>query len=136
MLRDGKWSRPVLIDFGLTRPLSGGTMTLYPALVGTIPWMSPEQLQGERARKAGDIWACGVILYQMLTGMHPFFHGIDIRNMEAEELVDLVSVPAPDLPTSVPDDLASLVKRLLIPDPPNQRGSAKRALRDLTEGKD
>lgn len=131
MLRGGKWKQPVLIDFGLVRSLTGDTMTNYPALVGSIPYMAPEQLQGERARKACDNWACGVILYQLLTGTHPFFHGIDIRAMEPEELVDLVSVPPPPLPADVPDDLTELVERLLTPDPPGARGSAARALKTI-----
>ncbi|MGC5225315.1 serine/threonine protein kinase [Micromonospora sp. DT81.3] len=131
MLRDGKWKQPVLIDFGLVRSLTGDTMTNYPAMVGSIPWMAPEQLQGEKARKACDNWACGVILYQLLTGTHPFFQGVDIRAMEPEELVDLVSVPPPPLPAEVPNDLAEVVIRLLTPDPPGARGSAARALKTL-----
>ncbi|MGB4135219.1 MAG: serine/threonine-protein kinase [Microbacterium sp.] len=131
LLRGGKWKHPVLIDFGLVRSLTGNTMTKYPALVGSVPWMAPEQLQGEKARKACDIWACGVVLYQVLTGRHPFLEGINMRAMEPEELVELVSVPPTPLPPDVPADLAELVLRLLTPEPANARGSAKRALRDL-----
>ncbi|CAH0172909.1 serine/threonine-protein kinase [Microbacterium sp. Bi128] len=131
MLRDGKWKQPVLIDFGLVRSLTGDTMTRYPAMVGSLPWMAPEQLQGEKARKACDNWACGVILYQLLTGTHPFFHGVTIGALEAEELVDLVSVPPRSLPANVPADLTELVVRLLTPEPAGARGSAGRALKDL-----
>lgn len=131
MLREGKWKHPVLIDFGLVRSLTGDTMTKYPAMVGSLPWMAPEQLQGEKARKACDNWACGVILYQLLTGTHPFFHGVDIGALEAEELVDIVSVPPRALPEDVPADLAEVVMRLLTPEPAGARGSASRALKDL-----
>lgn len=133
LLRQGDWKHPVIIDFGLVRSLSGNTMTAYPALVGSIPWMAPEQLQGEKARKACDIWASGVILYQLLTGRHPFLHGVDIQTLEPSDLVELVSVPPSALPEDVPKPLSETVMRLLTPEPANARGSAKRALRDLRE---
>ncbi|QZY50874.1 serine/threonine-protein kinase [Leucobacter tenebrionis] len=136
MLRNGDWAEAVIIDFGLSRPVDGGTMTLYPQRVGSIPWMSPEQLRGSRARKAADVWACGVILYQLLTGRHPFFHGLDLREIlnDEDEILDLVSGPSPSLPFSVPEDLARTVSRMLTAEPLGARGSARRAYLDL-EGK-
>lgn len=131
MLRNGEWAKPVLIDFGLSRPVSGGTMTLYPQRVGSVPWMSPEQLQGNKARKAADLWACGIILFSLATGRHPFFDRINLSDLDEDELVDLVSVPAPPLSYEDAGSIAHLINRLIIPDPPGARGSARRAVRDL-----
>ena len=135
MLRDGDWSRPVLIDFGLSRSVSGGTMTAYPQRVGSVPWMAPEQLRGERARKAADVWACGVVVYELLSARHPFFYGVSLPALDPEELVDLVAVPPAPLPQDVPEKLAGVVLRLLTADPPNQRGTARRAWVDLGGGR-
>jgi eukaryotic-like serine/threonine-protein kinase len=66
---------PKITDFGLARPLKGGmTLTQSRFLVGTPGYMSPEQAGGRRALvgQATDIYALGVILYQLLTGQLPF----------------------------------------------------------------
>lgn len=131
MLRDGCWSTPVLIDFGLSRSVSGGTMTVYPAKVGSLPWMSPEQLQGKKARKAADLWACGVILYELLAGRHPFFGSLNLRDLDEDEIFDLVSVAPAGLHANVPTPLAVVVQRLVNPEAAGLRGSAQRAVREL-----
>lgn len=51
-LRDGDWSRPVLLDLGLARGAGEATITAYPAHVGTPAYIAPEQLQGLPARQA------------------------------------------------------------------------------------
>lgn len=131
MLRDGEWAHPVLIDFGLARSLSDKTFTRYPAKMGTLLWMSPEQLSAERARKASDIWACGVVLQQVLTGDHPFVNLADLSGLDEDELYDLFTVPPKPLPDTAPHSLAALVGRFLTAEPLYTRGTAKRALADL-----
>ena len=67
--------RAKLADFGLARPLneSGGTLTEKRAVMGTPDYMAPEQRTGHADHRA-DIYALGVVLYEMLTGERP--HGI------------------------------------------------------------
>lgn len=61
-----------IVDFGLAK-LSGQTMlTKTGSAVGTAAYMSPEQARGETVDQRTDIWAMGVMLYEMLTGRHPF----------------------------------------------------------------
>ena len=72
-LRDGDWSRPVLLDLGLARGADESTITVYPAAVGTAWYMAPEQLEGRRARKAADLFAVGVTVREVLGGQHPFY---------------------------------------------------------------
>ncbi|MBZ5722122.1 MAG: protein kinase [Acidobacteriia bacterium] len=68
-----------ILDFGLARlvqPVSGDaeteTISETRALAGTLPYMAPEQLRGERVDARSDIWAAGVVLYEMATARLPF----------------------------------------------------------------
>jgi serine/threonine protein kinase len=128
ILRNGDWDQPVLIDFGLSRGLADETLTAYPARVGTVAYMSPEQLRGEKARKASDIWACGVLLYTLLTGKHPYIVTTD--GLLIDDLADLVVGAPRPMPEHVPFELEALVSRMLS-DHEYQRGSARRTLTDL-----
>jgi eukaryotic-like serine/threonine-protein kinase len=67
---------PKILDFGLAkafdaerRPAVGSSAGL---LVGTLDYMSPEQVAGHDVSPEWDVWALGVIAYEMLTGVHPF----------------------------------------------------------------
>lgn len=128
ILRDGDWARPVLIDFGLSKGAGDATQTAYPALVGSRPFMSPEQLAGERARKQSDLWACGVIIYFVLAMRHPFID--DFRGLSEDDIADLVAGPPRPLPKESPAALADVVYRLLSEEP-FARGTAKRAAKDI-----
>lgn len=67
LLRDGKWSQPVLIDFGMYRVITDPTITALGAHVGSWPYMPPEHLRGDLSGKAADVWACGVTLHTLAT---------------------------------------------------------------------
>lgn len=129
-VREGDWARPVLLDLGLARVLDRASITAYPALMGTALFMAPEQLRQERARKAADIFAVGVVAYMMLAGRHPFYDGKD--NLALTDAVKLIEAGPAPLPASVPTELAEVVTRLLHPDPAD-RGSARRGCKDLTD---
>ncbi|MFH5926808.1 serine/threonine-protein kinase [Roseomonas xinghualingensis] len=60
-----------LVDFGVAR-FGDGQSTHIGEMVGTLTTMSPEQVRGEAVDQRADLWAAGVILYQMLTGSRPF----------------------------------------------------------------
>ncbi|WP_338663943.1 protein kinase [Pararoseomonas sp. SCSIO 73927] len=60
-----------LADFGIAR-IENSSMTQVGTLMGTLSYMAPEQLRGEALDARADIWAAGVMLYQLLTGEKPF----------------------------------------------------------------
>ncbi|MDO8886816.1 serine/threonine-protein kinase [Candidatus Oleimmundimicrobium sp.] len=69
LLRDG---RVKVMDFGIARLKGTSTLTSEGSAIGTIGYMSPEQVSGDYLDEATDIFALGVVFYEMLTGENPF----------------------------------------------------------------
>ena len=106
-----------VLDFGLATavtPASGDAppplATAPGALLGTPAYMSPEQARGETAGRHADIWAFGVVLYELLTGLSPF-----ARPTTADTLASVLGEP-PDyarLPADTPASVSTLIRRCL-----------------------
>jgi len=66
--------RPIVLDFGLARDTTGevATLTLSQELLGTLPYMAPEQLRGGRIDRRTDVYALGIVAYEALAGRLPF----------------------------------------------------------------
>lgn len=126
-LRGGDPRFPVLLDLGLAKLLDIASITRYPTLVGTAMYASPEQLRGERAVRASDLWSVGVVLHEVLSGGHPFF--TIGEHLTLPELLARLSNPPP-LPPGCPAPVEQLVMRCLMPEP-YQRGNAGPAHRRL-----
>ena len=63
-----------VVDFGIAR-VSDGSKTQTGTLLGTLGYMSPQQVRGKRADALSDIWSVGVVFYELLTGRRPFKGG-------------------------------------------------------------
>jgi eukaryotic-like serine/threonine-protein kinase len=112
-----------VMDFGLAKQLiqPGGmetaaetvtALTSDGSAVGTLAYMSPEQLRGQAVDGRSDIWALGVTLYEMVSGARPF-HG-----QSGFELTSAILKEAPlPLPSQVPAEMAALIGRCLEKDP-------------------
>jgi serine/threonine-protein kinase len=99
--------RVVLTDFGIARALQGTDATLQTGgLLGTPAYMAPEQVAGERIGGPADLYALGLILYEMLTGRLPFSGGSPMAVALAR-----LHQPLPDF-AGVPDLPAALVEVL------------------------
>jgi non-specific serine/threonine protein kinase len=62
-----------IVDFGLAKDIAGGDgLTATGEMLGTISYMSPEQVLCKSLDHRTDLWSCGVVLYEMVSGTHPF----------------------------------------------------------------
>lgn len=106
---------PRLTDFGLAFLDDGANLTQSGALVGTVEYIPPEACQGKALDRRMDIWAFGVMLFEMLAGQRPFTG----NNLYAT-ITAILSTPTPDLfcfRPDVNDALADLVYRMLQKEP-------------------
>ena len=121
--------RAKILDFGLAKreitasadeaTRSELSLTRPGAMVGTLQYLPPEVLRGGAADARSDIWAFGVVFYEMLTGRLPF------RDKTSYELVTaILRDPLPQLPLQVPVPLRRIVERCLVKDPAQRYGSA------------
>ena len=110
-----------VLDFGLAR-LRDVSATRSGAMMGTISYMAPEQIRGAAADARCDVWAIGVVLYEMLTGRRPFLGEREIAVAHAIVHDDPPS-PGSQRP-DIPDALDALALALLSKDPGRRPPSA------------
>jgi tetratricopeptide (TPR) repeat protein len=102
---------PRLTDFGVARLGSETRMTETGAVIGTYAYLSPEACRSSDIDTRTDIWAFGVLLYEMLAGQHPFQ-----REHGPATLISILNDPVPDLTAlrpDVPPALVALIDRML-----------------------
>jgi serine/threonine-protein kinase len=104
-----------ILDFGIAR-MTGevSRLTQNGYLVGTPLYMSPEQLQGNDADALGDVWAYGVLYFELLTGQHPFLSQDNTRLIRNITIVNPPSVHS--LTRGIPEGLAQVIRRALTKD--------------------
>ena len=107
----GSDGRARLFDFGIsaTPERSGGELVEPGMTTGTLPYMAPEQLVGQPPDPATDVYALGVVLYEMLAGRRPY------QAATTDELARLQPLPPPPI-DAVPPRLAELTMLALHPD--------------------
>lgn len=103
--------RVVVMDFGLARTIDGNGMTQSGALVGTMEYMSPEQALGKDLDARSDIFALGLIGYEMLTGVMPFRAESAIASLlkRTRERADACS----KIDATIPGALSEIIARCL-----------------------
>ena len=125
-----------LADFGLAKLAEGAgtdlTRTLTEGrtrpgvIIGTIPYMSPEQAAGKPVDSRSDIFSFGVLLYEMLGGRRPFTGKTDLQVLQA-----ILHAPAEPLGEGVPPSLRSAVEKALEKDPAERYQSMRDLVVDL-----
>jgi len=119
----------LLADFGLARLIGDHGLTRTGEVVGTLEWMSPEQLNGERPGPESDIYQVGLILYHGLTGSLPY---------KSTSLADMVRVkcsmntlPRPDSALALDSGLVDLMLAMVSRNPDERPRTARQVLESL-----
>jgi serine/threonine-protein kinase len=112
-----------LTDFGIARAAEQTRLTQVGSVVGTAAYLAPEQARGEEATASADVYALGVVLYQLLTGRLPW-EGSTLSEL-AIRRENESPLPPTSYDSSVPDTLSDAVLAALAADPAERFGSAR-----------
>jgi eukaryotic-like serine/threonine-protein kinase len=126
--------RVKVADFGIARAMSQASISGGNRLWGTPHYMSPEQSSGEPATPASDVYAIGVILFEMLTGRVPF----DAETLPALALKHMQEPPPPvsEFNPMVPVQLEQIIKKVLSKEPASRYRAAGQLERILRSYRD
>lgn len=124
-----------ILDFGLARLHKGletfqsETVPLADRVAGTLPYMAPEQLRGNEVDERTDIYGCGAVLYELLTGRRPF------QESNSARLIENILKGEPRPPTELNDGISSALEQIVLKaldkDPERRYQSAKELAVDL-----
>jgi protein kinase-like protein len=114
LVADGPEIEVRLLDFGLAQFAGAETLTGAGDVPGTLAYISPERLQGEDSSFAADVWAVGVVLWEALTGYHPFWSSSPV---ETARRIDAGAPPLESARPDLPRALCDAVNRALAIDP-------------------
>ena len=133
-----------VLDFGLAKTIqknledateSISHLSRDGLLVGTIAYMSPEQLRGEKLDYRTDIFSLGTVLYEMVCGKNPFAHKTDSKSKSNAEVISSIMSDEPlslrQVSINCPKDFDHVVNKCLRKDPADRYQSAAELLIDL-----
>jgi len=109
-----KYGEVKIVDFGLAKSKASAGLTNFGLTVGTAAYMSPEQTRGESVDGRTDIWALGIILYEMITGVAPFkgeYYQAIIYSILNDELTDI---------DGIPEELKRIISKATAKNPPER----------------
>ena len=118
-----------IMDFGLAKLRGASRLTKEGTMVGTVGYMSPEQVQGHDTDHRTDIFSLGVILYELLSGQSPF-KGVH-ETAIIYEIVNVDAAPISSLKPEVGPDLDAIVLECLAKEPDERYQSAKEVAKEL-----
>ncbi|MGI8469170.1 MAG: protein kinase domain-containing protein, partial [Pyrinomonadaceae bacterium] len=104
-----------VLDFGIARLLGSARMTRAGNIIGTLEYMAPEQVKGLETDARSDIYALGMLLYEMLTGRTPF---VSENEFELMKLQTEAMPPAPrQINPSIPEEVEAAIMRAIQKNP-------------------
>ena len=104
-----------VMDFGLAQLVGSSRITKRETTIGTVAYMSPEQTQGGMVDQRTDIWALGVVLYEMAAGTLPFKGHYDQAVLYS--ILNVAPEPLTSLRPEIPKELERIVNKALAKDP-------------------
>jgi TolB-like protein/tetratricopeptide (TPR) repeat protein/predicted Ser/Thr protein kinase len=122
-----------VLDFGLAKIEGASQLTEDGSTVGTVAYMSPEQLRGEEVDQRSDLFSLGVLLYEMVTGRKPF-QG-EHRAAISYSILNEDAEPLARFKAGVPDELQRIVAKLLRKDKETRYQIAGGVLADIEASK-
>jgi len=126
--------RVVVMDFGLARTVRGNGLTQQGAFLGTIEYMSPEQALGTELDQRSDIFALGLILYELLSGELPF--GSDNALVSLIKRTQEAAVPVSKVMATIPGALDAIVSKCLERDLNHRYQAVSEVVADLSHWQD
>jgi eukaryotic-like serine/threonine-protein kinase len=133
VIPEGSWFRVKLLDFGIAKllddladPHSG--LTQSGIMLGTPATMAPEQFRGKTAGERTDVYAIGILLYQLLVGKLPF---VAANSIELEEMHLHAAPPRASDHVAIPAALEAVMLRCLEKEPARRYASVETVLADL-----
>jgi len=124
-----------LTDFGIVKVAKGDTeyLTQTGQTIGTFAYMSPEQLMGETLDGRSDLYALGIVLYEMLTGKHPYG---DETTTDAAMAVAHTQAPIPDVTednSDLPPAFAGVIRKVLAKTPADRYATGRELSEAIAE---
>ena len=123
--------RPMLMDFGLAKVAGATRLTRTGTTMGTVAYMSPEQMQGRSVDHRADVWALGVVLYEMIAGRRPF--GGDYEAALLYSIMNEDPQPLAREGRGIPAGLDGIMAKALAKGAAGRYGSAREFVSDLDE---
>lgn len=104
-----------VLDFGIARLLGSARMTRAGNIIGTLEYMAPEQVKGAETDARSDIYALGMMLYEVLTGKTPFDTDNEFELMKLQ--TESMPTPPRELNSEIPEEVEAAIMRAIQKDP-------------------
>ena len=126
LTRDGQLK---IMDFGIARLATANQRTVTDKAIGSVHYISPEQVRGQSTDKRSDIYSIGIMMYEMITGKLPFQSETAV-SVALQQLSDSAQ-PVSELVADVPKGLEQIIMKAIEKDPDKRYQSAGEMRKDL-----